>query len=51
MCGIADWGDASNVIMIAQAAYFRALARGVAGGNADGDWYAAEADIAQTYGP
>ena len=36
--------------MVAQAAYFRALARGFEGGNADDDWYAAEAEIAGTYG-
>lgn len=36
--------------MIAEAAYFRAMARGFEGGNPDDDWYAAEAEIEQTYG-
>jgi len=37
-------------LMIAEAAYFRAMARGFEGGNPDDDWYAAEAEIEQAYG-
>ena len=33
--------------LIAEAAYYRALARGFEGGHADEDWYAAEAEIKQ----
>ena len=40
----------NHCLTVAQAAYFRALARGFEGGNADDDWYAAEAEIEQTYG-
>jgi hypothetical protein len=36
--------------MIPEAAYFRAMARGFEGGNADDDWYWAEAEIAQIHG-
>lgn len=41
--------DADLRLMVAEAAYYRALARGFAGGNADEDWYAAEAEIEQAY--
>lgn len=34
-------------LMIAQAAYFRAMARGFEGGHEEEDWYAAEAEIDQ----
>lgn len=37
----------SRHLMIAEAAYFRAMARGFEGGNPDDDWYAAEAQIEQ----
>ena len=37
-------------LMIAQAAYYRALARGFQEGHADEDWYAAEAEIEQACG-
>jgi len=36
--------------MIAEAAYFRAMARDFEGGKADDDWYTAEAEIEQSYG-
>lgn len=35
--------------LVAEAAYYRALARGFEGGNADKDWYAAEAEIKEAY--
>jgi tRNA(Ile2) C34 agmatinyltransferase TiaS len=35
--------------LIAEAAYYRALARDFVGGNADEDWYAAEAEIKQAH--
>jgi len=37
-------------LMIAEAAYFRAMARDFEGGKADDDWYTAEAEIEQSYG-
>lgn len=37
-------------LMIAEAAYFRALSRGFEAGDADADWYAAEAEINQLLG-
>ena len=42
--------EESRNLMIAQAAYFRALARGFEAGHAEEDWYAAEAEIEQAYG-
>ena len=41
--------DADLRLMVAEAAYYRALARGFEGGHADEDWYAAEAEIEQAY--
>jgi hypothetical protein len=35
--------------LIAETAYYRALARGFEGGHADEDWYAAEAEIKKAY--
>jgi hypothetical protein len=36
--------------MIAEAAYYHALARGFEEGKEDDDWYAAEAEIERAYG-
>jgi hypothetical protein len=51
-----DQGPAANIsaearhLMIAEAAHLRALSRGFEAGDADADWYAAEAEINQLLG-
>lgn len=49
--GVIDASSQENrYLMIAEAAYFRALARDFEGGHEEEDWYAAEAEIEQAYG-
>ena len=45
-----EFSEENRHLMIAQAAYFRALERGFEAGHEEEDWYAAETEIEQATG-